>query len=256
MIARNASEIGEKSKFHPLAALALLLLCLCLAACKVEVYGGLSEDQANLMLGTLLKRGVDASKKDMGKNGFTVLVEQEQMVQALDILQENSLPQEKYKNLGEVFTGQGMISSPSEEDARMAYAISQELSETFSRIDGVLTARVHVVLGKVDEAVNLRIAPSVGVFIRHNPDSPVINMVAKIRELSARSVPGLTSENVSVMLAPVRETVTVPPLVSVSWQEQYLLPVLLAAALLGAGLGIALFRLAQKRKGQAKTPEI
>lgn len=26
----------------------------------------------------------------------------------------------------------------------MAYAISQELSDTFSRIDGVLTARVHV----------------------------------------------------------------------------------------------------------------
>lgn len=254
MIAEYAPENGKKSRLRPLAGLVLLLICLCLAACKVEVYSGLSEDQANLMLGTLLKRGIDVAKENKGKNGFTIMVEENQLVQALDILQENSLPQEKYKNIGEVFSGQGMISSPSEEDARMAYAIAQELSETFSRIDGVLTARVHVVMGKVDEAVNLRIAPSVGVFIRHNPDSTVVNMVSQIREISARSVPGLTADNVSVMLAPVRETVTVPPPVTITWQERYLLPILLAMALLGAGAGIAIFRAVQKRKAQ-NTPE-
>ena len=255
MIAEYAPESGKKSRFSLPAALALLLICLCLAACKVEVYGGLSEDQANLMLGTLLKRGIDVVKEDKGKNGFTIMVEENQLVQALDILQENSLPQEKYKNLGEVFTGQGMISSPSEESARLAYAIAQELSETFSRIDGVLTARVHVVLGKIDEAVNLRIPPSVGVFIRHNPDSTVVNLVAKIREISARSVPGLSVDSVSVMLVPVRETVTVPPPVQVTWQEQFWLPILTVAALLGAGLGIAVFRIIQKRKEQ-KAPEV
>ena len=254
MSAEYAPGTGPKSRFSPLAGLALLIICLCLAACKVEVYGGLSEDQANLMLSALLKRGIDVTKENKGKNGFTIMVEENQLVQALDILQENSLPQEKYKNIGEVFSGQGMISSPSEEDARMAFAIAQELSETFSRIDGVLTARVHVVMGKVDEAVNLRIAPSVGVFIRHNPDSVVINMVSHIREISARSVPGLTADNVSVMLVPVRETVTVPPPVTITWQERYLLPILLAMALLGAGVGIAVFRAVQKRKAQS-TPE-
>ena len=254
MSAEYAPGTGPKSRFSPLAGLALLIICLCLAACKVEVYGGLSEDQANLMLSALLKRGIDVTKENKGKNGFTIMVEENQLVQALDILQENSLPQEKYKNIGEVFSGQGMISSPSEEDARMAFAIAQELSETFSRIDGVLTARVHVVMGKVDEAVNLRIAPSVGVFIRHNPDSAVVNMVSKIREISARSVPGLTTDNVSVMLVPVRETVTVPPPVTITWQERYLLPILLAVALLGAGAGIAIFRAVQKHKAQ-NTPE-
>ena len=254
MSVEYAPKPREKNRLAPFATLTLLVICLCLAACKMEVHGGLSEDQANLMLGTLLKHGIDVSKKDMGKNGFTILVEESQMVQALDILQENGLPQEKYKNLGEVFAGQGMISSPLEEDARMAFAISQELAETFSRIDGVLTARVHVVLGKVDEAVNLRIPPSVGVFIRHNPDSTVTNMVSKIRELSARSVPGLTTDNVSVMLAPVRETITVPPLASTTWQEKYLPPILIVAALAGAGLGITFFRLMQKRRNQ-NTPE-
>ena len=70
-----------------------------------------------------------------------------------------------------------MISSASEEQARMAYAISQELSDTFSRIDGVLTSRVHVVLGGTDQATDARILPSAAVFLRHTPDSPVVNLV-------------------------------------------------------------------------------
>lgn len=233
----------------------LLACCLFLAACKMEAYSGLNEEQANLMLGTLLKRGVAASKENKGKNGFSILVEEGQMVQALDILRENGLPHDRYLSLGEVFKGQGMISSPSEEDARLAFAISQELSETFSRIDGVLSARVHVVLGKVDEAVNLRVAPSVGVFLRHTPESVVVSMIPKIRELSAHAVPGLTTESVSVMLAPVRETVTVPPPVTVTWHEKYLIPVLFGAACLGAGAGIGGYRVARKRKNMAEAPE-
>ena len=59
MIAEYVPEAGKKSPFTLLAGVMLLAACLCLAACKMEVYGGLSEDQANLMLGTLLKRGID-----------------------------------------------------------------------------------------------------------------------------------------------------------------------------------------------------
>ena len=248
---------GSKKAERPRQCLVLLLsvFCLFLSACKVEVYTGLSEEQANLMLGTLLKRGVAVSKENKGKNGFSILVEENQMVQALDMLRENGLPHDRYQSLGEVFKGQGMISSPSEESARLAFAISQELSDTFSRIDGVLSARVHVVLGKVDEAVNLRIPPSVGVFIRHNPESAVVTMVSKIRELSAHAVPGLSAENVSVMLTPVRETVTVPPPATISWQETYMIPALLGALLLGIVVGMAAFRMGRNKRNTKDAPE-
>ena len=226
---------------------------LLLSACKAEVYSGLTEEQANLMLSALLKRGITVSKESMGKNGFAILVEQDQMVQALEILRENGLPHEKFQSLGDVFKGQGMISSPMEGEARLAFALSQELSNTFARIDGVLSARVHVVLGKVDEAINLRVAPSVSVFIRYNSDSGVVTMVPKIRELSAHAVPGLGVDNVTVMLVPVRETVTVPSVVSSSWQETYMFPGLLGAALVGAGGALGAARLARKRKN--KDPE-
>lgn len=188
----------------------LLSLLLLLSGCKVEMYSGLSEDQANQMLSTLLRRGIEAEKQAAGKNGYTLLVDDDQLVRALQVLKENSLPREAFKNLGEVFAGDGMISSTSEVQARMSYALSQELADTLSRIDGVLTARVHVVLGGTDQATDTRTLPSAAVFLRHTPDSPVVNLVAKIRELTSKAVPDLDYERVSVMLVPVREQVSVP----------------------------------------------
>lgn len=191
------------------AALAVFL-CLLLTGCKAELYKGLNEEQANTMLATLMRHGITAEKQQAGKEGYAISVERNQTVRALEILRENSLPREQYQSLGKVFAGDGMIASPSEEKARLAYAISQELTDTFSRIDGVLTARVHVVLASSEAAGETRVPASAAVFLRHGPDSPVVNLIPKIRELTAKAVPGLDYERVSVMLVPVRETVTVP----------------------------------------------
>ncbi len=190
----------------------LVLFCLLLSGCNsVEIYTGLTENQANLMLSTLLKRGIQAEKASLGKDGYSVSVSSEQTVQALEILHENSLPREDYQNLGTVFSGQSMIASASEEKSRLAYAISQELADTFSRIDGVLNARVHIVLHEVDTVSNVTTEASASVFIRHTPDSSVVNFIPKIKELTAGAVADLEIDNVAVMLVPARDDVTVPP---------------------------------------------
>ena len=77
----------------------LLSLLLLLSGCKVEMYSGLSEDQANQMLSTLLRRGIEAEKQAAGKNGYTLLVDDDQLVRALQVLKENSLPREAFKGL-------------------------------------------------------------------------------------------------------------------------------------------------------------
>ena len=211
----------------------LLSLLLLLSGCKVEMYSGLSEDQANQMLSTLLRRGIEAEKQAAGKNGYTLLVDDDQLVRALQVLKENSLPREAFKNLGEVFAGDGMISSTSEVQARMSYALSQEL-----------TARVHVVLGVNDKVNNITIAPSAAVFLRHTLDSPVVNLVPEIRELVAGAVASLKYDNVSVMLVPVRESVTVPdtklpsPLLSPGAHTPALLLQMLAMAAVLLALGV------------------
>lgn len=228
------------------ARCALILMCsfaaIILAGCKAEIHQGLSENQANTMLSVLLRHGISA-EKIAAKSGFSIAVEEKQIVQALEILKENSLPRENFQNLGQVFAAQGMISSSTEEQARLAYALSQELSDTYSRIDGVLTARVHVVLGHTDLGTGSVTPPSAAVFLRHTPESQATRLIPNIRELAANAVPGLMQDNVSVMLVPVRETVSVPmpgkESAGTSLEKQGYLPAIVAVLFLLACAGIA-----------------
>ncbi len=232
----------------------VLPLVLLLCACQTELYTGLNEEQANAMLSVLLKRGVRAEKTSAGKTGYAISVEDSQVVDALQLLRQHSLPRDSFASLGSVFTGGGMISSATEEKARMTWALSQELSNTFSRIDGVLTARVHVELGVNDTLNDIKIPPSATVFLRHTPDSIATTLVADIRKATASAVAGLSYDNVTVMLVPVRESVTVPqvpPPPPSLFGAQFSLPLLLqtlALALVFAAAGIGGTVLWQKRK--------
>jgi type III secretion protein J len=193
-----------------LSRIGLAAALIFLAACQTEVYSGLTETEANLVLSALLERGVETEKVSAGKNGFSVLVSREDLVRSLEILRSSGLPPERYKTMGDVFSGQGMIASPVEEQARLAFAISQELADTLSKVDGVITARVHVVLGQNDQVSGRTTKPSAAIFLRHNQDSPAENLVARIKELSAAAVPDLEYEKVSVMLVPARAEVLIP----------------------------------------------
>lgn len=189
-----------------LAAAAAVLV---LAGCKTEVYQGLSEQQANSMMAVLLKNGIEPEKTST-KNGWTLSVESDRVAQTLELMRDHNLPRADYETMGGIFSAKGMISSATEEKARMTYALSQELSETFSTIDGVLTSRVHVVLEQQDLATGKTTPASAAVFLRHTPESQAPNLVPRIQVLTANAVPGLSQERVSVMLVPVRETITTP----------------------------------------------
>lgn len=188
----------------------LMSLLFLLGACQTKLYSGLDEEQANAMLSILMKRGISVEKIELGKSGFGISVDEAQVVLALQVLAQHGLPRDRYATMGSVFSGGGMISSSSEEEAKMIWALSQELSNTFSRIDGVLTARVHVVLGVNDIINNVKLPPSATVFLRHTPDSIVTTLVADIRRATAYAIAGLSYENVAVMLVPVRQSITVP----------------------------------------------
>ncbi len=197
----------------------LFVMSIFLSACEIDLYQGLSEKEANTMLATLLKNGISASKVSAGKAGFTVLVDESKLVQALDILNNNNLPGDTYENLGTIFSGESMIASASEENARMAYAISQELSDTISRMDGVLTSRVHIVLGVKNQANEVVTEPSASIFIRHTPDSTISNYIPQLRDMAAKSVPDLSPDSISITLMPAREVVSIPMVESPSILE-------------------------------------
>ncbi|MBQ8708665.1 MAG: type III secretion inner membrane ring lipoprotein SctJ [Succinivibrionaceae bacterium] len=235
---------------------ALVLALTALSGCRETLYTGMTEADANEMVYVLLNRGVDAKKESLGKTGFAVTVDQESFTRSLEIIKEHSLPREKFQSLGSVFSGQGMISSQLEEQSRLAFAISQELSNTFSKIDGVLDARVHVVLMHNEQGTGIVSPPSASVFVRHVKDSPVVDMVGGIRETTARAVPGLDIANVSVVLenfkesvvitAPVRPESAVSPLV-------YAL-IGLIGAFLGAGLLAVFLKIKRKKPAAEASP--
>eukprot|EP01132_Coremiostelium_polycephalum_P023270 gene23270-27676_t len=133
----------------PNRALRLLLigvLASLLQACDMDLYTNLSERDANAMVAVLLRDGIPATRKVQDNGQLKVVVDEQRFAEAMTLLDNAGLPQQSFSNMGEVFKGNGLVSSPVQERAQMIYALSEELSHSVSQIDGIVSARVHVVL--------------------------------------------------------------------------------------------------------------
>lgn len=174
-----------------------------LAACSgsVNLVSGLTEAEANEVLGLLLSADI-AATKTTSKVGVGVQVEAGSVSTAIDILHRNGLPRERRSKLGDVFKKENLISSPLEERARYLYALSQELEQTLSSIDGVVTARVHVVLPERAGPLEASIPSSASVFLKFQKGYGVESVVVPVRALVANGIPGLTQDRVAVVLVP------------------------------------------------------
>jgi len=183
---------------------AYLAFSFLLAACgsKIELLAEVSESEANDVLAVLLNAGIDASKKP-GKEGMVSLdVNQSDVAKAIDVMRAEGLPRERFVKMGEVFRKEGMISSPLEERVRYIWALSQELSATVSQVDGVIKARVHVVLPERGSGGDPTLPSSAAVFIKHKAGYNLEDVQAQIKRLISNSIPGLSAEKVSVVLLP------------------------------------------------------
>ena len=177
----------------------LLLLGVCLlAGCGQEtLYSRLDEREANEMLAVLLSHGIDARKVGLGEN-LEIQTARSDLPEAIALLSENGYPREEFQSLGDVFRREGFVSSPLEERARLLYALSQELSQTLSKIDGVVTARVHLAIPE-QRALSDEVKPSsASVFVKYRPGSPVAEQAALIKALVVNSIEGLPYDNVTV----------------------------------------------------------
>ncbi len=179
----------------------VLLGCLMLVGCGPEIlYSNLSESDANTMMGLLLVRNIQAVKTAQKENLFSISVPRQQFAAATDLLKWYGIPSEKFSGIGEVFKKTGIVSSPSEEKIRFMYALSQQISETLSHIDGVLIARVSLVLPKNDPYTETLTPSSASVFLKFRPGSVPPTLVPQIKTLVMKSVEGLNYDNVSVVI--------------------------------------------------------
>lgn len=180
------------------AAVVLFSVAL-LQACQADLYSGLDERQANQMISALSKHGVQAGRKAAKDGSLTVTVDEDQFAAAVQILEASGLPEAHFASLGDVFKSNGLVVSPTQERAQFVYAMSQELSNTVSQVDGIRTARVHVDLPDDDTRRRTNKTASAAVFVRYDAGVDIEPLIPKIKSLVAGSISGLDYERVSVI---------------------------------------------------------
>ncbi len=177
-------------------------LSLFLPGCgdRVELLRDIAEAEGNEAVSALHNAGI-ASTKLSGKDGLVnIAVDQSQVATAIAILSAEGLPRERFAKMGDVFKKEGLISSPLEERARYIWALSQELSATLAQIDGVIKARVHVVLPEKIGGGDPSLPSSAAVFIKHKPGIILEDSITQIKRLVSNSIPGLSADKVTVVM--------------------------------------------------------
>lgn len=183
------------------AALGLMLL----TACQTELYSKLSEREANEMMSALLAEGIEASKAGAGDGFFTITVDQSDVRTSLDVLARLGLPRGTRDSIGQVFAKSGIVSSPFEERVRYIYALSEDMAQTLQQIDGVLVARVHIVMPEEPELGQEVKPASAAVFIKQIRGYDLDYLIPQIRRLVASSIEGLDYESVTIVLVEAQE---------------------------------------------------
>ena len=165
---------------------------------EVALHSQLEERQANLVMAALLDEGIVCHKTAGDEGMWNVMISEANFAAAANLLERKGLPRRSYQGVSEVFKKTGMVSSPSEERIRFMDALAQDLSRTISGIDGVVDARVHVVLPENDPFAKNALPSSAAVAIRSRWNADISDLVPSIKNLVKNSIEGLKYEKISV----------------------------------------------------------
>jgi type III secretion protein J len=237
-----------------LLVLALPALLLGGAGCSARVQHGLDERQANEIQTVLMERGFRARKvvEDGRPPTWAVEVEPADAADAVRVLAELGLPRARPAGIRELLRP-GLIPDPVEQHALLLEAQSGELARTLEAVDGVLSARVHLVRptptrtgipgAPTKAAVYLRARPAAALHLRAMGD--------ELRELVAGSVEGLEPGAVTLVVSEVVSAV--PPRAPVPARSGWA-PALLGAGLLALGAAAAFGILWIRRRRRRAAP--
>ena len=180
--------------------LLVMVALIALAGCRTDLYTNITEREANEMMAALLHHGISAQKEPLRDNLFALSVGNADVSEALTILDNLGLPRRARQSIGEVFQRAGMISSPFEERVRFIHALGEEVAQTLQQIDGILVARVHIVMPEEPGLGQQARPSSAAVFIRTQQGYDLEFLTPQIRRLVSSSIEGVEYEQVTVVL--------------------------------------------------------
>lgn len=183
------------------------VLAFCLTACteRVAIINGVDEREANEIIVFLASKGINADKQmvvvsgaggNTGPQMWNISVDPSMITEALAILNKNGLPRKQGQNLLQIFGDTGLVPTDMQQKIRYQAGLAQQIANTIRQIDGVIDATVQISI-PTDEAQTITAA----VYVKHQGvlDNPNSQLVTKIKQLVAGSVPGLKLENVTVI---------------------------------------------------------
>jgi type III secretion protein J len=202
---------GHASKVRRIHKVAYFLVLSCvLSGCGKQLLGSLDEPAANQVVSTLRMEGISADKSASGEKVWKVTVADEQFAEAVQILERRNLPPVQFQGLGQVFKKESLVSTPTEERARLIHAMSQELERSLMEIDGVLVARVHPVILPHDPLNPKRAAATASVLIKYRNGIDISGREGMVRSLVAAGVEGLSFDDVRVVMVPAEVRAATP----------------------------------------------
>jgi len=208
---RGARAAGGASRALVASAASLLALCA-LGGCSTAVLHGLDEAAANDTAAALERAGVAAEKvaDDASAGGpaaFTVRVRHAEAPRALELLRALGLPRGRRHGFAEVYGQGSLIPTASEERARYLDALDGEIERTLETVDGVVGARVHLVLEESDPLAlepAPRRAARASVLLKARAGKPSLGE-AEVQRLVAGAAPGLEPAAVAVVITTAAE---------------------------------------------------
>jgi type III secretion protein J len=189
----------------------VVALGLLLAACSTPIRHGLDEPAANEVVTALERAGIGAEKvREEGSTGatFVVRVAQSDAVRALDLLHGLGLPRGQRTGFAEVYAQPSLVPTATEERARYVEALSGEIERTLETVDGVVGARVHLVLAEADllSADGKPRTPAQAAVLLKTTAGKHVLPESDVQKLVAGSVPGLAPSAVAVVITAAPES--------------------------------------------------
>ncbi|MEW9809475.1 MAG: type III secretion system inner membrane ring lipoprotein SctJ [Candidatus Symbiodolus clandestinus] len=181
-----------------------LCLLLGLAGCKLDLYRGLNEQEANQMLALLMINRIVAQKTDEQGGSLKIRVEEADFVNAVEILRQNGYPKRQFTSVNELFPANQLVTSPLQEQAKLIYLKEQRLEQLISAMEGVINATVSIADPPPSENRRETIAPSASVLVKYSPDTNMSHFISQIKSLVHNSIPGLNYEAITVVLQAIQ----------------------------------------------------
>jgi type III secretion protein J len=192
---------------------ALIAALVTTVACSTSILHGVDERSANEATAALERAGVGAEKlPDEGSAAgggatYTLRVASGDGTRALDLLRALGIPRDQRRGFSETYGQPSLIPTPSEERARYLDATAGEIERTLETVDGVVSARVHLVLEENDPlAVEAKPkSPArAAVLIKARRGPAPINEL-DVQKIVAGSVAGLDPAAVGVVVTPAAD---------------------------------------------------